>query len=385
MTEYIIALTLPIIAGVLFFGKITKRKRILYLVIVFGYLTMIAGLRGATVGTDTSVYIGYYEIINSFGITQFMAMKGGEYGYVILCAILSAFKCSPQVALFVCALIINTSFAVFIYKYASNICIGSFLYVYCIYYATLNTLRMSVAVAILIWIIPYILSKKPVKALLVLLLAALFHSSAILFLPLLLFSFKNIILTRKRIILFTFISISCAIAWSPILNLVGAIFPKYAKYIGSIAEYENEFSLKRITFYLVFAIVALICMLRMKKRTGITNKNESLGNGLDIKSTSGKLPAIDFYLKYMIFLACYILYVLSLFVAMKFWLGDRISFYLSFSTLIIIPDTIKCVTKNDRGVQIIIYSILFILLFYFGYTMYRGGIAGVYPYKYYWE
>lgn len=196
---------------------------------IFWFLT---AFRSETIGNDTKNYIIYFDKIIKTGISSEYRI---EYGLQILCVIVGFFSKDPQVFLAVCATICYLGVGIYIYKYSKNILVSTIL-VFCFCFSIfVNTLRQDIAMVICLYAYQALKKDKKFGAFLLILFAFLFHKSAIVFLPMLIykwlrFNFKSVI-----IIAFLIIILSISGIMEPIVHLISSQYSGYfsSKYADS--------------------------------------------------------------------------------------------------------------------------------------------------------
>lgn len=168
----------------------TRTKRIAYLCCTFFPMLLLAAARQG-IGNDYYSYIDiYYDAAGrSFGELFSSGMRA-EPGYLLLCRLIAATGASQTVMYAVMALLCLAPVAVFIYRYSENIWLSTWLYVtLTFFYGTMNFVRQNLALSILLLGYP-LLRKRALRPALcyaaVILLAACFHKTALIMLPVLL-------------------------------------------------------------------------------------------------------------------------------------------------------------------------------------------------------
>lgn len=173
-----------ILIFVMVFGIICKGNKKLYNVVTPFLLASVSGLRDFTVGHDTRGYIRSFE---SVGICDFRTLIVNtpydfEKGYAVYSWL--TYKLMPNghfflfVSMLICFMLIGRWFE----KNAAYL-VESYLIFICVYFTFFLTgLRQSLAIAILSLSFEYIKERKPIKFLLVVLFASLFHKTALIFL-----------------------------------------------------------------------------------------------------------------------------------------------------------------------------------------------------------
>ena len=188
MAIYILCfLTLPI------YDVLIRDKR-KFVTVVTVQLFLVLALRDPTLGMDLVNYSGGYNYISSLGFTDLLSRLRlistaelvfpyeYESGYVVLNWILGKLGISFHAFLVLHAAFIMTSFGIFIYRYSRLPWLGfSMLIAFSYFEYSFGILRQLLAIAILLYAVPYIENKKPIKFFLLVLLAFFFHRTAIVF------------------------------------------------------------------------------------------------------------------------------------------------------------------------------------------------------------
>ena len=184
MTVYVSSFLLIYVIG--FFCKRAKsdseesrnRKTKFFLVFAWIVLSVIEGLRAYTVGTDTPYYVRTFQLL---------ARQRYEIGYWTLMRSVRYITENPTVLLTICALITNGLFMVAIYKLSSDCYLSVFSFItFMFYFVSFNAVRQSIAISLVVLAYYYIKTDRLKLFVLMVILATLFHSSAIvglLYLP----------------------------------------------------------------------------------------------------------------------------------------------------------------------------------------------------------
>lgn len=161
-----------------------KKRRIWTMVVGFIPLWFVHVFYDGYSVPDVPNYIDYFcsYIGHSFGYALRMTSRL-EPGYIVLTKFLTLFTSEPQFLIFVIGTFIILSYAIFIARYSSIIWISILLFVTLFFEPSLYIFRNYIAVAICILSVPFILKRKLVPFLLMVLLAYSMHQSALIFLP----------------------------------------------------------------------------------------------------------------------------------------------------------------------------------------------------------
>ena len=167
-----------------------KKSKVFYLFIAFiGILlpSILAGLRDYSIGTDVLVYGNdwFNRAVNAtdFNLyTRWATSSSIGYLYAVFNFVVSRFTANPHYFYFYLNLMegIIVYSAIFRNKDILNVTDGWATYLFLFYNFTLNILRNGMALCILLWGFYYIRKQKPIKYLIVVYIATLFHATAII-------------------------------------------------------------------------------------------------------------------------------------------------------------------------------------------------------------
>lgn len=341
-------------------GILDKRRK-KYIKIISFLLILFSGLRSWSVGlnSDTAHYNYIFETVKTISwdeiIQNVIQFNGKDPFYNLFQKIFQLFTGNYQLFLILVAILIFSSFAGFIYKNTTQIRHAAIAFIFYIGYFygfySLTGTRQVLATAFLIWSFEYIKSRKFFPFLLLNLVAALFHLSALAFLPM--YFIAN--LKRHKLL------ISLAVLGFPIVfyfkNQLAVFFVSFfgvEERFGVYAEqYGKGGSLVLTVLFVLLGVISLIYIKRI----------------LDINPQASRF---------------YNMYALSLFFYPLQWVNPsagRISMYFALSLLILIPYLLDAIGEGNKQQRQFIYittSLLFILLTLF--TL-KGGIQ----YSFFWQ
>lgn len=177
-----------------------KRNQV-FLTIAFCQLLFLNFLRDYTVGQDTRPYLQAFEQISQNGLSSITSFEW-EPGYVILNLIISKLGLNFRCLIIVIAAFSYYSIFRFINRYSYEKWLSVILFiVFGYYFATLHILRQTVALSIIILSYDTIVSRKLNKFIILVVLAAAFHFTAIFFI------FTYFIFTNKHISILKFTAV----------------------------------------------------------------------------------------------------------------------------------------------------------------------------------
>lgn len=143
-------------------------------------LVLVSGLR-SNIG-DTFFYVHSYNI-NDFTWEYILSEK--DIGFGMLQMILKNFVSEdPQIMIFTAALITNLLIVIVLYKYSRMIDLSLFVYITGgLFLVSMNGIRQVLAAAIAFVAIKYLIKGNLLKYMLIVILASLFHQSALILIP----------------------------------------------------------------------------------------------------------------------------------------------------------------------------------------------------------
>lgn len=170
------------------------------------YASFIIGFRDIDVGTDTNNYHAIFSMVNNGDDWR------GEILYIYLNQLVGLFTDNAVYVTFIVALITITNISWFIYKYSPSLAFSWLTFLgYFSFFGLTNIIRQNLAVSIVLLSIPFIFNRKLIPFLLVILVASLFHFSAIFAIPMY-FMYKRRVPTFLILLCWLF---SIAVAFTP--------------------------------------------------------------------------------------------------------------------------------------------------------------------------
>lgn len=173
-----------------------KKNSKLMLFIAILIPSFFAGIR-YNVGTDyLAVYYPYYKDLVLDNITVFNGRM--ELGFNILCKIVIWLNLGFPFLMFICEFITMYFILKALNKFKNKISVplGLFIYMVLYYQFSLNAVRQAISMSIFLYSITYLLEKKYLKYCFLILIATLFHKTALI--GLLMIPFLEIFENRNR-------------------------------------------------------------------------------------------------------------------------------------------------------------------------------------------
>lgn len=296
---------------------VSKRGKLLCVFLLLLAITipsLLAGVRSLNIGTDVLNYVDpiYQSAIWSKNFFQFLNLP--ILNGVILVPI-SSFEPGYAFFVFIVAKIFRNLFFVLFFtqffilgfiisglwclRDRMSVCFGMLVYYLCFFNTSLNIVRQSMAIAVLVYGFKYLIEKKYFKYVLITIFACLFHRTAIFGFLILMIYYIMLPKNRKyfkvsykeKIILIT-LSATLIVFITPLRNLILSIIGlnKYVDgYLNGNISFVGNQILLRIPFFTVlllqwkktsidknikvFFLAELICDLMVSQLSGISESS----------------------------------------------------------------------------------------------------------------
>lgn len=251
MISYLILLFIVFAIGYLArqFGSAGVQKLSLF---VIGFiLVLFAGFRNRSVGTDTGNYVGWLDRINS---VDDVLTSSSEIGFAFIVFISSVLSDNYFLLLTIIAIIFVTCYIITINRLVCRYETAIFIFItlgsYTFFF---NGARQGLATAICFLALPFLLQRQLFPYALLVLLATLFHKTAIVALPL--YYLASVRVGWKQVLAVLVSSIAMAISISAFAQLAAIVIDeKFATY-GQAGEGGGEV---KVLFLVVQAILFLL-------------------------------------------------------------------------------------------------------------------------------
>ena len=348
MLHYFIVLFFSVIVLLLGYSKFKRRPNKFSYYLSGLILIMLPTLRSVEVGTDSGNYVGMFNYLKFQTESLLNIETSIEIGYLAMQYLALSMSNEYWSLFFIIALISVLSNLFVINKLSENIILSVFIYVSLATYLFLfNGARQAIAASIISVALIYLVEKKLLKYIIVVLIASSFHSTAIIMVPfyfLLNFKYSKINLTIYAI--GSFVSLYY-------LSLFLSVFDSstFERYIA----YEDRNATGGFTlaiFYFINSFVLLILRSKIPKE---------------------KLLKYDIFLNMCVFSA--LVYVVVVLTAsdVNFL---RISLYFSMGYILIWP----IVFKSISFFKIRIFQFAFITIHLLFYYVYLSKMSNLTPY-----
>ena len=350
MSIYICMIMGIIILGLILKPNTSNKKKRIYLIIIFGLLTIVSAFRNVSVGVDTEQFCRVFDIVKNKDLIECFSFRY-EKGFVVLCKILSFFSNNKQILIMCSSIIIVPLMGRFIYNNSKDVVLSSYIYI-CIniFAMQMNAMRQALAVAIILLGYDMLLkNNKRIRYIIVVIIASLFHSSALIMILLLFIKNKEY---KKKYYFYTLIfGILALLMSNKIFSMGTSLFPQYLGYENS-RFYDSSIIGGTISSIIYFIILTYGILLRKNKEYNM-----------------------EAYIISILFVIQMMVIRINLFV--------RLTTYFEMFTCIWIPNATMLSTKikNRVALKYIIYIAFF--TYWLIIALYRPEWHGVVPYKFY--
>ena len=360
MTVYLILLSLITILAVQNDSKKSKKWQYGAFFLPVVCIVLIIGLRNPNMGVDLDRYLPSFDRLSSYTWGKVITMPkylNYQKGYVIFNKLIGSIYSDRQFFIFCCALISIVLISVYIFKTSKLPLLSLILYLGLPCFLTVfSALRQAIAISICAIALLFVLNKKPIIFIALVLIASTFHSSALLFLvsyPL--FFYKPSPAIRGASVVLLLISY---VFREP-------IFIVLSKLVKDNAVIDNNNS---ITLFLVFTAI-YVFMIALVDRTD--KKNTGLLNIFWIACFCQSLAGLNN-------------------------IAIRVGYYFMLPAIPLLINILCDNGKKKEGSSLVVISnekqrifiigVVYICFAVFGlYTLRHGSWAESYPYYWFWE
>lgn len=315
----------------------------------FLILWLIQALRSVNTGTDLRSYLPFFSMSSRMSVGEYYPNTNMEWGYQIYNELISHYiSTDPTVFLAITAFIAIAPIAYIIYKYSEAPSLSFIIFASLIIYLfDFSGLRQAMAIGITAFSFTYIVKRKVIPSICLVLLASTLHISAILFViayPLA--NYCN--LTPKKYAIISAIAVVAIMS----LKSIAAYFIELVfggdKYMGYI-EHDSKGA------YMLLIMLSLFFLF-----TFLSNRKE---NNL---------------IRSIVYIG-----ILTQSLGLISDAATRMGYYFYLYFCLALPETSSDIPQT-KSRNIINIGIAAFMVFFFFYTT-GDGTMGVVPYKFFWE
>ena len=327
-----------------------NRKKMSFLIVSIMIPTLVAGFRYNN-GTDYNLYTNIFNTIR--GGNTFYSVKSIEVGFVVLVKAALIFSKSPVFMFLLCAAVINTFYYIGSLKMSANLSFSILLFfITGTFFDSFNGLRQYIAAAIIFFSYQYLLNNETKKYVVCILVATLFHYSALIMLPLY-FVFKQRFSLKKTIIIISMVLFGGSYVLEIATNLLR--FTRYSYFIGSV-EYKVIVTAASILYTSIITVFFTYQMV--KRKHIITDRQKQL-----------------YSIQVVILLAA----LSSLFIP----LSARLQYYFLPMEMIVVPEIVAIAPKRTKRIIKCVLATMYIVIV--GYGMLFNNWYDCLPYNFYFS
>lgn len=232
-------------------NKNSKTELVLMMIGIFVFI----GFRGRGTGSDTWNYLEKFMRMRYVNFSDIRLTDGNEIGFMIFEKVLVTLFPYEQIILIAQAVIVTVSYGFFIYRY----CWKDYFLPVLIFMSFgllgfhMTGVRQSIAMSLCIWMYMFVEEKKYVRAMLFVVLAMSFHTSA--FVVLLYFVFGAFWKRNNNIVTAILLSAVCYLSVPRVLSLMSGFVERWESYADIEATGNGEI------YFLILLIIAVVVEL----------------------------------------------------------------------------------------------------------------------------
>ena len=352
-----------ILLMIITFQGIFKREsaaKKIFLIVTGLTLFLISAFRYETTGDFHANYIGFLKVSNlSF---KQLVLNNDEFGHMFLRKIISLFTDNPQWYFVVTGFFIVFSFYIYIYRFSPNVYLSVLLFITIGgFFTSHNITRQYISIAICLWGIPYLISRKTIKYFICIIIAITFHTSAFVMIPV--YFLSKIPITKKIVLIYLVIFVIMAYSFRGIYSYLNQYV--YSDYYVGESYGTTEANILNIilpSILLVFLFYFIRSINISKSKFVSENDNCHFFNNM---------------LTHMGILS----YLFNFLAVTDFLILERFSNFFSVSYLIIVPTVLKFMRKEHK--PLIYLCVLGLVIVFFFINNYLGKFTPT-PYTPFW-
>lgn len=350
--------------------KFSKNKKLSFIIQVMSLvvLSILAGVRDISIGTDVETYVNPVFRICCKYRCSLLGMYGYniEKGYIVLNYLVSLFTNKLYILMFVIQFFILFFSLLAIRKlYKENYPFVYLLFILLFYNMSLNIIRQFMAIGLCLYALSFLFENKNKSFFFLIFIASLFHSSSVLFIivfilyKLLQKNPKNLRLIIMLPIILLVIYFSINLFFPNILNYIISHISILSKYKFYLTHYVHN-SLKFYTIAIIIDVVFIMLYILFNK---VYDRKSNLSR---------------FYFTLLL------IDIICLFVATKYDITYRFGLYFRIPALLFFIYNIGFIFINKERKNynffIKLISTIIVLLYWFGVYVF-GNSGETIPYK----
>ena len=327
-----------------------KRRKAIYLCLVYGFLILMVGFRHHTMGVDLAGYLKSYERLHGMSFWEVLSLKSYlnyEKGYIIFNKIIAFFSFgSKQFFLLICSFLSLFPIAKTIYEKSEDALLSTVIYLGLpVFLLQYSALRQGIALAICFWAMRFVEDKKFWRFLLFVVIASFFHYTAVVFLAV--YFFYHLQIPGKIRVIFLALFPIVFVVRKQLFTLFSLLFKKNA-ILTSTGAY---------TLMIIFIMIYIFLLIFFY---------------------GDKDPKVNGYMN-VFFMAC-----LSQIFSTVYDTAIRVGYYFMFSLVLLLPMALTRL-KDRRYAILIRYAVILCFVIFFFDSALDSSWARAYPYYFFWQ
>ena len=333
-----------------------------YMTVALLVMMFLAMFRGINVGNDTEEY--HKIFINIITNPDYANTTRYEIGYVFLNKLVGKFTSESQAIIIVTSAIVYLIYIWFLRRHSGNYALSLIFFFLFVFGASLTMIRQELAIAFLLIAYDRCVNKRIIASYIWIVIAALFHSSAIIFLVMPLLPYLRF---DKSVAVFVAGVVTVLTATNLLFRIFDVIAPQYSHYFGG--KYSGTGFLA-ITYQLIrnFVFFCLIFYVVSK-----TQDNSVAGKSLLKSNQKSNMVG------WIVFVSA-----AGLIFGYRINLIDRIITYFNTFYIIFLPNALNKYAKKTA--LLLKTAIVGIMIAYTIVThIFRPEWNTIYPYEFFWQ
>ncbi len=352
--------------------KIEANRKIWLLILALPLLFLLA-FRAPTVGCDT---LGYFKSYMGVSDKLFFSTIHSrmELGYIYYMRIISLFGFNYLGFQVITSAFTMFSISRFVYRYSANMAFSFFIFMTTRnYFGTMNVSRQYLAVAILLFSIEFIRDRKPIKFIILVLIATNIHFSAIIFL--LAYPITCYKLDSKSTLFVILVGILISISFEQFIEVILGILGRYEGYLGG-----KYFIMEgKVAIYFNLLINFLFFMVAYCAKYWKCSEEGRNQMGKYIQPSHVHLSN-----ERMWYAFCLLTLIFSI-MGLNSTILTRVELYFSIFYLVFIPSVLKNIKHKEIRTIVALGITVGLFASFLVVMVYRPNWTNVFPYQWYWN
>lgn len=248
-------------------------KNKIFLALIFIIICFLMATRTYGTGSDTEMYVRkFQEFCQAKWNSQIF---GGYYEplYVITNILLSYISSNPRILIVVTSIFISFAFYKFIQDNSKDYLSSIIMFIgVLLFYGAMNTIRQYIAISIILLGFKFVKEKKLLPYMLMVVLAYLFHSTALI--GIFIYLIYNAKYKHTRVILIFIVAIIANIFILDLINIICGIIGRPNYYVHRVGL-KNIANLIYVFMYLCLYLLSILLMKKNKLKDYKQNGNNN--------------------------------------------------------------------------------------------------------------